>query len=61
MLTPQRVAAESAPGEPAADDSALLDAGRIDRDCELELLRRSSLVKVTVRPIELAAPAQTAP
>lgn len=31
----------------------LLDAGWIGRDVELELLRRSSLVKVTLQPIEM--------
>jgi S1-C subfamily serine protease len=33
----------------------LLDAGRIGRDCELQLLRRSDLVRVNLRPIELPA------
>jgi S1-C subfamily serine protease len=33
----------------------LLDSAWIGRDCELELLRRSSMVRVTLRPIELAA------
>jgi S1-C subfamily serine protease len=33
----------------------LLDAGRIGRDCELQLLRRSALVRVNLRPIELPA------
>jgi S1-C subfamily serine protease len=33
----------------------LLDAGRIGRDCELQLLRRSDLVRVKLRPIELPA------
>jgi len=61
MLTPQWVAAESTPDGPAGDDSALLDAGRIDRNCELEILRRSSVMRVTVRPIELAAPVPTSP
>ncbi len=32
----------------------LLDAGRIGRDCELKLLRGSSIVQATLRPIELA-------
>jgi S1-C subfamily serine protease len=36
----------------------LLDASWIGRDCELELLRRSSIIHVTLRPIEL--PAQSA-
>jgi S1-C subfamily serine protease len=36
----------------------LLDAGRIGRDCELTILRRSSLIRVGVRPVELAAPAR---
>jgi S1-C subfamily serine protease len=31
----------------------LLDAGRIGRACELELLRRSSLIRVKIQPIEL--------
>ncbi len=31
----------------------LLDASWIGRNCELEVLRRSSLVKITLRPIEL--------
>jgi S1-C subfamily serine protease len=35
----------------------LLDAGWIGRDCELKLLRRSSLLQVTLRPIELRATA----
>ncbi len=33
----------------------LLDAARIGRDCELQLLRRSALVRVNLRPIELPA------
>lgn len=33
----------------------LLDAGRIGRDCELQLLRRSDVVRVNLRPIELPA------
>jgi S1-C subfamily serine protease len=33
-----------------------LDASRIDRDCALALLRGSSVVDVTLRPIELPAP-----
>jgi len=32
-----------------------LDASLIGRDCELQLLRRSSVVKVTIRPIEMPA------
>jgi S1-C subfamily serine protease len=36
----------------------LLDAGWIGRECELKLLRRSSLVHVTIRPVEM--PAQNA-
>ncbi len=31
----------------------LLDAGRIGQSCELQLLRRSNLVRVNLRPIEL--------
>ncbi|MGO9513554.1 MAG: S1C family serine protease [Steroidobacteraceae bacterium] len=34
----------------------LLDASRIGRDCELRLLRRSALIQLTLRPIELPAP-----
>jgi len=33
-----------------------LDAAWIGRECELELLRRSSLIRVKIRPIELPAP-----
>jgi S1-C subfamily serine protease len=33
----------------------LLDASWIGRDCELTLLRRSSLVRVTLRPVEVPA------
>jgi S1-C subfamily serine protease len=33
----------------------LLDSGRIDRPCELQLLRRTSVIRVTIRPIELPA------
>jgi S1-C subfamily serine protease len=33
----------------------LLDAGWIGRDCELQLLRRSSLIRVKIRPSELPA------
>jgi len=34
----------------------LLDAGRIGRDCELQLLRRSGLIGVKLTPIELPVP-----
>jgi S1-C subfamily serine protease len=34
----------------------LLDASRIGRDCELQLLRRSALIRVNLRPIEMPAP-----
>ena len=37
----------------------LLDGARIGRDCELKLLRGSSIVQATLRPIELAAPKET--
>ncbi|HWJ33850.1 MAG TPA: trypsin-like peptidase domain-containing protein [Steroidobacteraceae bacterium] len=33
----------------------LLDSGWIDRNCELQVLRRSSIIKMTLRPIELPA------
>jgi S1-C subfamily serine protease len=36
----------------------LLDSSWIDRDCELKILRRSSIIKVTLRPIELRAEAR---
>jgi S1-C subfamily serine protease len=35
----------------------LLDSSWIDRTCELKILRRSSILTVTLRPIELPAPA----
>jgi hypothetical protein len=63
MLTPQWASFES----PAIDGKPvdgidglqrLLDASWIGRDCVLELLRRSSIIHVTLRPIEL--PAQSA-
>jgi S1-C subfamily serine protease len=34
----------------------LLDASWIDRNCELKVLRRSSVIKMTLRPIELPTP-----
>jgi S1-C subfamily serine protease len=33
----------------------LLDAAWIGRECELQLLRRSSVIRVKIRPIELPA------
>jgi S1-C subfamily serine protease len=33
----------------------LLDSSWIDRNCELQVLRRSSVIKMTLRPIELPA------
>jgi S1-C subfamily serine protease len=48
----------------ALDDSSLdgidglqrrLDASLIGRDCELQLLRRSSLIRVAIRPVEMPA------
>jgi len=33
----------------------LLDASLIGRECELQLLRRSSVIKVAIRPIEMPA------
>jgi hypothetical protein len=30
-----------------------LDASLIGRECELQLLRRSSVIKTTIRPIEM--------
>jgi hypothetical protein len=64
MLTPQRAAFERNATE-SSDDSSLLDGLPIDgidglqrfldaswlgRDCELKLLRRSSIIHVTLRP-----------
>jgi S1-C subfamily serine protease len=37
------------------DLQRLLDSSWIDRDCELKILRRSFIIKVTLRPIELRA------
>jgi len=34
----------------------LLDASCIGRDCELELLRRSAVLRLRLRPIELPTP-----
>jgi S1-C subfamily serine protease len=31
----------------------LLDASLIGRECELQLLRRSSVIKVAIRPVEM--------
>jgi S1-C subfamily serine protease len=33
----------------------LLDASLIGRECELQLLRRSSVIRVTIRPVEMPA------
>jgi S1-C subfamily serine protease len=33
----------------------LLDAGLIGRECELKLLRRSGVIRVTIRPVEMPA------
>jgi hypothetical protein len=35
------------------NDASLLDASWIGRECELQLLRRSSVIRVKIRPIEL--------
>jgi S1-C subfamily serine protease len=34
----------------------LLDASLIGRECELQLLRRSSLIRVSIRPVEMPSP-----
>jgi S1-C subfamily serine protease len=49
------IALEGLPVDGIDDLQRLLDAGRIGRDCELQLLRRSELVRLQVRPIELRA------
>jgi S1-C subfamily serine protease len=33
----------------------MLDASLIGRACELQLLRRSSVIRVTIRPVEMPA------
>jgi S1-C subfamily serine protease len=37
----------------------LLDASLIGRECELQLLRRSSLIRVSIRPVEMPSPIRT--
>lgn len=55
MLTPQWAGAQSA-ADSFDEDASLLDAysgAVIGRDGELQLLRRSSIIRVKIRPIEL--------
>lgn len=47
------VALDGAPIDGIDGLQRLLDAGWIGRECELQLLRRSSVVRVKIRPIEL--------
>jgi S1-C subfamily serine protease len=49
------VALEGAPIDGIDGLQRLLDATWIDRDCELQLLRRSAQMRMTIRPIELPA------
>jgi S1-C subfamily serine protease len=46
------IALQGAPVDGVDNLQRLLDAGRIGRDCELTLLRRSTLVHLTIRPVE---------
>jgi S1-C subfamily serine protease len=50
------VALDGKPVDGIDDLQKMLDAGHIGRNCELTLLRRSALVRLNVRPIELPAP-----
>jgi S1-C subfamily serine protease len=49
------IALDGKPVDGIDDLQQLLDAERIGRDCELTLLRRSSLLQLSLRPIELPA------
>jgi S1-C subfamily serine protease len=49
------IALDGSPVDGIDDLQRLLDAGRIGRDCELTLLRRSSLLRLRLQPIELPA------
>ena len=49
------IALDGNPVDGIDDLQRLLDAGCIGRDCELTLLRRSSLLRLRLRPIELPA------
>jgi S1-C subfamily serine protease len=49
------IALEGVPVRGIDDLQRLLDSGWIGRDCELQLLRRSSVIGVKIRPIELPA------
>jgi S1-C subfamily serine protease len=49
------IALEGVPVDGIDDLQRLLDASRIGRDCELQVLRRSAVIRLTVRPIELPA------
>jgi S1-C subfamily serine protease len=50
------IALDGAPIDGIDSLQRLLDAGWIGREGELQLLRRSSLMRVNIRPIELPAP-----
>jgi hypothetical protein len=49
------IALDGNPVDGIDDLQRLLDAECIGRDCELTLLRRSSLLRLKLRPIELPA------
>jgi S1-C subfamily serine protease len=49
------IALDGSPVDGIDDLQKLLDAECIGRDCEITLLRRSSLLRLTLRPIELPA------
>ncbi len=49
------IALDGAPVDGIDSLQRLLDASRIGRECELQLLRRSALLSLPVRPIELPA------
>ena len=49
------VAVDGAPIDGIDSLQRLLDAGRIDREVELTLLRRSTLLRLRIRPVELPA------
>jgi S1-C subfamily serine protease len=53
VLGDRIVALDGKPVDGIDDLQKMLDAEHIGRDCELELLRRSALVRLTLRPIEL--------
>jgi S1-C subfamily serine protease len=49
------IAVDGAPVDGIDGLQRLLDASWIGRECELQLLRRSSVIRVKIRPIEMPA------